>query len=107
VESATALIVGLVRHGASVGRIDSNRGAVTVSPTHFYSKNSEQTIVNRNALYVAMMGLSLVLVGSLLAGPESSSASIPVVLQLGGGALAVVSGAILLHGACQQSVHVE
>lgn len=63
--------------------------------------------MNRNALYASMTGLCLVASSSLFAGPEMSGVSIPVVLQLGGGVLTVVSGAVLLRSAFQQSARIE
>jgi uncharacterized membrane protein len=56
-------------------------------------------LMNRNALYALIAGLSLVASSSLFAGPESAGVPVPVVLQLCGGALAVISGAILLRSA--------
>lgn len=64
-------------------------------------------LMSRNALYASIMALCLVASSSFFVGPESAGASIPVVLQLCGGALAVISGLVLLRSAFQQPTGVE
>jgi uncharacterized membrane protein len=63
--------------------------------------------MNRNALYASMMGLCLVASSSSFAGPEVAGGSIPVVVRLVGGVVAVVGGAVLLRSAFQQSTRAE
>jgi hypothetical protein len=53
-------------------------------------------LMNRNALDALITGLSFVASSSLFAGPGSAGVSVIVVLQLCRGALAGISGAILI-----------
>lgn len=76
-------------------------------PHTYLQVGNRSLVMNRNALYASIMGLCLVASSSPFAGPESAGASIPVVLQLCGGALAVISGLVLLHSAFQQPAGVE